>query len=33
MPPGSPGMESAKPMPYETLLIGANGSSSVFARH
>ncbi|WP_300436525.1 DUF411 domain-containing protein [Zoogloea sp.] len=33
MPPGSPGMESAKPMPYETLLISANGSSSVFARH
>ncbi len=33
MPPGSPGMESAKPMPYETLLVKADGSTSVFARH
>ena len=33
MPPGSPGMESARPMPYETLLVKADGSTSVFARH
>lgn len=33
MPPGSPGMESARPMPYETLLVRADGSSRVFARH
>jgi hypothetical protein len=30
---GLPGMESAKPMPYETLLVKADGSTSVFARH
>ncbi|WP_374486444.1 DUF411 domain-containing protein [Zoogloea sp.] len=33
MPPGSPGMESARPVPYETLLVNADGSSRVFARH
>jgi hypothetical protein len=33
MPPGSPGMESAKPMPYNTLLVQANGSTQVFAKH
>lgn len=33
MPPGSPGMESARPVPYETLLVRTDGSSSVFARH
>ena len=33
MPPGSPGMESAKPVPYETLLVKADGSTIVFARH
>ena len=33
MPPGSPGMESARPMPYETLLVKVDGSTSVFARH
>ena len=33
MPPGSPGMESGKSMPYETLLVNADGSSRVFARH
>ncbi len=33
MPPGSPGMESEKPVPYETLLIGKDGKASVFARH
>ena len=33
MPPGSPGMESDHPVPYDTLLIGVNGSAKVFARH
>lgn len=33
MPPGSPGMESDHPVPYETLLIGKDGKASVFARH
>ena len=33
MPPGSPGMESGKAIPFNTLLINDNGSSSVFARH
>ena len=33
MPPGSPGMESARPVAYETLLVKADGSSQVFARH
>ena len=33
MPPGSPGMESDAPVPYETLLIGKDGKASVYARH
>lgn len=33
MPPGSPGMESDRPVPYDTLLIGKDGSAKVFARH
>jgi hypothetical protein len=33
MPPGSPGMESDHPVPYDTLLIGKDGKASVFARH
>jgi len=33
MPPGSLGMETAKPVPYETLLVQADGSTRVFARH
>ncbi len=33
MPPGSPGMEGAKPEPYETLLVRADGSTKVFAQH
>lgn len=33
MPPGSPGMESAKPIPYKTLLVQPDNSSSVFAEH
>jgi hypothetical protein len=33
MPPGSPGMESDDPVPYETLLIGKDGKARVYARH
>ncbi|MDP2693484.1 MAG: DUF411 domain-containing protein [Gallionella sp.] len=33
MPPGSPGMESDHPVPYETLLIGKDGKASVYAQH
>lgn len=33
MPPGSPGMESPKPVPYDTLLVQADGSTRVFAHH
>ena len=33
MPPGSPGMESSKPIPYETLLVQADGSYRTFAKH
>ncbi|WP_036249981.1 DUF411 domain-containing protein [Methylobacter sp. BBA5.1] len=33
MPPGSPGMGSAKPVPYDTLLVQADGSTRVFAKH
>ncbi|HEU0188618.1 MAG TPA: DUF411 domain-containing protein [Gallionella sp.] len=33
MPPGSPGMESEHPVPYETLLVGVDGKASMFARH
>lgn len=33
MPPGSPGMETAKPVPYNTLLVEADGSTNVFANH
>lgn len=33
MPPGSPGMESPNPVPYDTLLVKADGSTRVFARH
>lgn len=33
MPPGSPGMESPKPIPYDTLLIQADGSNRVFSHH
>jgi len=32
MPPGSPGMESPSPVPYEILAIDADGTTSVFAR-
>ena len=33
MPPGSPGMESPKPVPYNTLLVQSGGETSVFAKH
>ena len=33
MPPGSPGMESDAPVPYDTLLVGKDGKVKVFARH
>lgn len=33
MPPGSPGMESPRPVPYETLLVRQDGSTSVYAKH
>ena len=33
MPPGSPGMESPKPVPYNTLLVQAGGETSIFAKH
>lgn len=33
MPPGSPGMESSRPAAYETLLVQADGSTRVYARH
>lgn len=33
MPPGSPGMETANPISYETLLVQADGNVSVFTRH
>lgn len=33
MPPGSPGMESPKPVPYNTLLVQVGGATTVFAKH
>lgn len=33
MPPGSPGMESRNPIPYDTLLVRADGSTQIFAHH
>lgn len=33
MPQGSPGMETATPVPYDTLLVQADGSTTVFAKH
>lgn len=33
MPPGSPGMDIPNSPPYETLLVQANGRTSVFAKH
>lgn len=33
MPQGSPGMETSQPQAYDTLLVQADGSYKVFARH
>lgn len=33
MPPGSPGMESPQPVPYEVLLVQPDGGAQVYARH
>ena len=33
MPPGSPGMESSRPVPYETLLVAQDGGTRVYAKH
>ncbi|HEX5803441.1 MAG TPA: DUF411 domain-containing protein [Azospira sp.] len=33
MPPGSPGMESPRAVPYQTLLVQPDGSTRVFAQH
>lgn len=33
MPPGVPGMDIPDSPPYETLLVQADGSTSVFAKH
>jgi hypothetical protein len=33
MPPGSPGMESSKPVRYNTLLVQSGGEASIFAKH
>ncbi len=33
MPQGSPGMESAKPQPYDVLLVDKSGRHSVYARY
>lgn len=33
MPQGAPGMETATPVPYQTLLVQADGSTTVFAKH
>ena len=33
MPPGSPGMESPRPIPFDTLLVARDGASRVFASH
>lgn len=33
MPPGSPGMDSDRPVPYQTFLVQADGSARPYARH
>lgn len=33
MPPGSPGMEGERSVPYDTLLVTQDGNSKVFAHH
>lgn len=33
MPPGSPGMEGARRVPYDTLLVMRDGSTGVYVKH
>lgn len=33
MPPGSPGMEGGRRIPYDTLLVSADGGAKVFSHH
>lgn len=33
MPPGSPGMEGERSIPYDTLLIAEDGNAKIFAHH
>ena len=33
MPPGSPGMEGPRSIPYDTLLVARDGTTRVFASH
>lgn len=33
MPPGSPGMEGERSIPYDTLLVATDGDAKVFAHH
>lgn len=33
MPPGSPGMEGERRVPYDTLLVSTDGKSKVFTHH
>lgn len=33
MPPGSPGMDSDRPVPYQIFLVQADGSARPYARH
>lgn len=33
MPPGAPGMEGPRKLPYQTLLVHSDGSTEVFAQH
>lgn len=33
MPPGSPGMEGDRRVPYDTLLVSTDGTATVFAHH
>lgn len=33
MPPGSPGMEGPRAVPYNTLLVSEQGQASVYAKH
>ncbi len=33
MPPGSPGMESSRGIPYDSMLIARDGTATIFAHH